>query len=90
MIRSILCVAVLIGAFGLGGCIAVGGTTNQPTRGQELIDLKTALDRGGDYSGGLRGDEGADRESTVRSYGAHVHREVVVQSRKRLRSGWHG
>jgi hypothetical protein len=46
MFRSILCVAVLIGAFGLVGCIAVGGTTNQPTRGQELMDLKTALDRG--------------------------------------------
>jgi hypothetical protein len=46
MIRSILCAAMLIGAFALGGCIAVGGTTNQPTRGQELIDLKTALDRG--------------------------------------------
>jgi hypothetical protein len=46
MDRSILCAAMLIAAVGLSGCIAVGGTTNQPTRGQELIDLKTALDRG--------------------------------------------
>ena len=30
----------------IGGCIAVGGTSHQPTRGQELIDLKAALDRG--------------------------------------------
>jgi hypothetical protein len=30
----------------IGGCIAVGGSSNQPTRGQELIDLKAALDRG--------------------------------------------
>jgi hypothetical protein len=30
----------------IGGCIAVGGSSNQPTRGQELMDLKTALDRG--------------------------------------------
>jgi hypothetical protein len=31
---------------GSGGCIAVGGAINPPTRGQELIDLKSALDRG--------------------------------------------
>jgi hypothetical protein len=30
----------------VSGCIAVGGTAVQPTKGQELIDLKTALDRG--------------------------------------------
>jgi hypothetical protein len=31
---------------GISGCIAVGGTSNQPTRGQELMDLKAALNRG--------------------------------------------
>jgi len=32
----------------ISGCIAVGGTdnNNRPTRGQELVDLKLALDRG--------------------------------------------
>jgi hypothetical protein len=30
----------------ISGCIVVGGTSSQPTRGQELIDLKAALDRG--------------------------------------------
>jgi hypothetical protein len=30
----------------LCGCIAVGGNTSSPTKGQELSDLKTALDRG--------------------------------------------
>jgi len=48
MIRRTLslpsCVLVLL--FTVTGCIAVGGTSNQPTRGQELIDLKAALDRG--------------------------------------------
>jgi hypothetical protein len=28
------------------GCIAVGGSDHRPTKGQELMDLKTALDRG--------------------------------------------
>lgn len=30
----------------LSGCIAVGGGENKPTRGQEVTDLKAALDRG--------------------------------------------
>ena len=30
----------------LCGCIAVSGTDNSPTKGQELVDLKLALDRG--------------------------------------------
>jgi hypothetical protein len=41
-------VAIVAGALALvtlSGCIAVGGTSNVPTRGQELMDLKTALDR---------------------------------------------
>ncbi len=38
------CLAVFVA--GIIGCIAVGGTNTQPTRGQELIDLKAALDRG--------------------------------------------
>ena len=48
MIRSILCLTMSIAAAAaaLPGCIAVGGTTNQPTKGQELIDLRSALDRG--------------------------------------------
>jgi Short C-terminal domain len=33
-------------SIGGGGCIGVAGDTNPPTRGQELIDLKSALDRG--------------------------------------------
>lgn len=43
MIGAVLLTAVAAAAV---GCIAVGGTSNQPTRGQELIDLKAALDRG--------------------------------------------
>ena len=37
---------VLWAAVAMNGCIAVGGSSPQPTRGQELIDLKAALDRG--------------------------------------------
>ncbi|MCL2647006.1 MAG: SHOCT domain-containing protein [Phycisphaerales bacterium] len=39
---------VLAMAIVLGGCIGIGGTSNQyrPTTGQELVDLKMALDRG--------------------------------------------
>ena len=44
MFVSSSCFLVLL--FTITGCIAVGGTSNQPTRGQELIDLKAALDRG--------------------------------------------
>jgi Short C-terminal domain len=42
-------VAILLTALAMiPSCIAVGGTSNdrRPTTGQELIDLKTALDRG--------------------------------------------
>jgi hypothetical protein len=49
MSRHTLAVAIAAGALALStlsGCIAVGGTSNVPTRGQELIDLKSALDRG--------------------------------------------
>ena len=38
-----LCFGVVLVA---GGCIAIGGSSNRPTQGQELIDLKAALDRG--------------------------------------------
>ncbi len=45
---TLLGLAVLLGGLGAGpaGCIAVGGTSPQPTVGQQLIDLKAALDRG--------------------------------------------
>jgi hypothetical protein len=46
MVRGILLLALWVGLAGIVGCIAVGGTSKQPTKGQELIDLKTALDRG--------------------------------------------
>ena len=46
MIRGILLIALWVGLAGIVGCIAVGGTSPQPTKGQELIDLKLALDRG--------------------------------------------
>jgi hypothetical protein len=53
MACRVLSVVVLVAIAGLGGCIAVGGSDKQPTKGQELMDLKTALDRGainpGDY-----------------------------------------
>ena len=42
----VLSVAWVIAVAGLNGCIAVGGSDKRPTKGQELIDLKTALDRG--------------------------------------------
>jgi hypothetical protein len=43
-----LAVGLLLGAMVLPGCIAVGGTSSAPTptAGQELMDLKMALDRG--------------------------------------------
>ena len=42
---SALCLLV---ASAFPSCVAVGGTQNdqRPTTGQELIDLKTALDKG--------------------------------------------
>ena len=45
-----LLVAALVGVsrWRMSGCVGVGGTENnvRPTAGQELIDLKTALDKG--------------------------------------------
>jgi hypothetical protein len=46
MIGRVVSVGLLVGVFGLTGCIAVGGSDHRPTKGQELVDLKTALDRG--------------------------------------------
>jgi len=46
MRRALLLSGLWVLLIQLSGCIAVGGTSNQPTRGQELIDLKAALDRG--------------------------------------------
>jgi hypothetical protein len=47
MIGRVLSVALCVGLAGTGGgCAAVGGSNNRPTKGQELIDLKAALDRG--------------------------------------------
>ncbi len=42
-------VCLLVAALlGVSGCVGIGGTENtvRPTAGQELIDLKTALDKG--------------------------------------------
>lgn len=45
--RALLALGLLIGTMGFAGCIAaVGGEEHTPTKGQELIDLKTALERG--------------------------------------------
>lgn len=45
--RALLALGLLIGTLGFAGCIAaVGGDEHTPTKGQELIDLKTALERG--------------------------------------------
>ena len=44
--RALLALGLLIGLSGMGGCIAVGGSEHTPTKGQELIDLKSALERG--------------------------------------------
>jgi len=46
MRRAVLLPGLWMLLTAIGGCIAVGGSSNQPTRGQELIDLKAALDRG--------------------------------------------
>ena len=48
MKRTLLACLLLSALATLPSCIAVGGTSNspQPTTGQELIDLKTALDHG--------------------------------------------
>jgi hypothetical protein len=47
MVRVMVLCAILMSA-ALAGCVAVGGTSNErrPTAGQELIDLKSALDAG--------------------------------------------
>jgi hypothetical protein len=46
--KRLLFTGLILAAAILPGCIAVGGTSNTPraTTGQELIDLKAALDRG--------------------------------------------
>jgi hypothetical protein len=48
MLRSLAAATLLSLAATLPGCIAIGGspTVQKPTVGQELSDLKTALDRG--------------------------------------------
>jgi len=47
MKRWVLATLLAAMVAGLGGCIAIGSSTqNRPTTGQELTDLKTALDRG--------------------------------------------
>lgn len=47
MIRCLFAAVLLVSSLGLGGCIIVGtDTETRPTTGQELTDLKTALDRG--------------------------------------------
>ena len=44
--RALLATVLMFGSLGIIGCIAVGGSEHSPTKGQELIDLKTALERG--------------------------------------------
>jgi hypothetical protein len=47
--KRTLVVCLLVSALStMSGCVGVGGTENtvRPTAGQELIDLKTALDKG--------------------------------------------
>jgi hypothetical protein len=47
MVRGILVVGLWVGVAGaVSGCLAFGGNSNSPTKGQELVDLKMALDRG--------------------------------------------
>jgi hypothetical protein len=46
MIRGILLIVLWVGLAGIVGCIAVVGSDTKPTKGQELTDLKLALDRG--------------------------------------------
>jgi hypothetical protein len=46
MRRVFLLSGLWVVLIGISGCIAVSGTSSQPTRGQELMDLKAALDRG--------------------------------------------
>jgi len=49
MIRTLgALVAIVVMTSVLSSCIAIGGTQNdhRPTAGQELVDLKTALDKG--------------------------------------------
>jgi hypothetical protein len=48
MLRSLAAATLLSLAALMPGCIAIGGspTVQKPTVGQELTDLKTALDRG--------------------------------------------
>jgi hypothetical protein len=47
MIGRVFSIGLLVGVAGLaGGCIAIGGSDHRPTKGQELMDLKTALERG--------------------------------------------
>jgi hypothetical protein len=48
MIRLLLASMLLLCVLAAPSCIAVGGTTTdkRPTTGQELMDLKTALEHG--------------------------------------------
>ena len=46
MRRALLLTGLWVLLIGASGCIVVSGTSSQPTRGQELMDLKAALDRG--------------------------------------------
>ena len=48
MFRILSIAAIMSLAFSLAGCMAIGGTSTvqKPTTGQQLVDLKLALDRG--------------------------------------------
>lgn len=46
MKRATLVLVALSFALTVPGCIGVGGATHPPTKGQELLDLKVALDKG--------------------------------------------
>ena len=48
MIRCLLAVVVVAVSFSMAGCLAIGNSPSvqKPTAGQELVDLKMALDKG--------------------------------------------
>jgi len=46
--KRLLALSVILTSLALPACVGIGGTVNnhRPTAGQELIDLKAALDKG--------------------------------------------
>jgi hypothetical protein len=74
VIRSGVIFLSLLSTLALGGCIAVGGTSHaapRPTLGQELVDLKRAVD-----SGAITSEEYASLRSRAMSGSAHGGTQV--------------